>query len=82
MHVACMGQMTNVCRVWKCEGRIPLGRPKCSWEDNIKIDLKEIGREGVEWIHRAKDRDHWWSLVNVVMNLWIPYKVGNVLTSW
>jgi hypothetical protein len=38
-------------------------------EDNIRIDLREIGWEGVDWIHLSQDRDHWWALVNVVMNL-------------
>jgi hypothetical protein len=50
-------------------------------EDNIKIDFKEIGYEGVDWIHLAQDRDQWWSLVNMVMNLWIPLKAGSFLTS-
>jgi hypothetical protein len=56
--------------VGKPEVKRPLGRPRHKWEDNIKIDLKEIGWEGVDWIYVAQDRDWWWwVLVNTVMNL-------------
>jgi hypothetical protein len=51
------------------EGKRPLGRPRCIWEDNIRMDLREIGWEGVDWIHLAQDSDHWWAVVNTVMNL-------------
>jgi hypothetical protein len=47
----------------------PLIRPRRSWENNIKGDLKEIGFEGVDWIHLAQGRDKWWALVNTVINL-------------
>jgi hypothetical protein len=47
----------------------PLGRPRRRWEDNIKIDLREIGFGDVDWIHWAQDRDRWRALVNTVMNL-------------
>jgi len=47
----------------------PLGRPRSRWEDNIKMDLEEVGWEGVDWIHLAQDRDQWRDLVNTVMNL-------------
>jgi hypothetical protein len=40
--------------------------------DNIRIDVKEIGREGVQWMHLAQDRDQWWALVKMVMNLQVP----------
>jgi hypothetical protein len=50
----------------------PLRRYRHSWEDNIKIDLRKIGWEGVDWIHLAQNRDQWWALVNTVMNLWVP----------
>jgi hypothetical protein len=43
--------------VGKPEEKKPLGRPRCGWEDNIRKDLKEIGWEGVEWMHRVQDRD-------------------------
>jgi hypothetical protein len=58
--------------VGRPEGRRPLGRPRCRWEDNIKVDLREIGFGGVDWIHLAQDRDRWWALVNMVMNLQVP----------
>jgi hypothetical protein len=49
-----------------------LERPKCKWEDNIKLDLREIGRDGRDWIKLAQDRDQWRALVNTVMNLQVP----------
>jgi hypothetical protein len=66
-----MGEGRNVYRVLvgRPEGKRPLGRPRHRWEDGIKMDLREIGWGGVEWIHLAQDRDLWWALVNVVMNL-------------
>jgi hypothetical protein len=51
------------------EGRRPLGRPRRRWEDNIKMDLREVGWEGMDWINLAQDRDRWRALVNAVMNL-------------
>jgi hypothetical protein len=54
--------------VGKPEGKRPLGRPKSRWEDGIKMNLAEIGCEGVEWIHLAQDRDRWRAVVNAVMN--------------
>jgi hypothetical protein len=54
--------------VRKPEG--PLGRPRFRWEDNIKMDLREIGWGGIYWIDLAQDRDQWRALVNMVMNLW------------
>jgi hypothetical protein len=53
------------------EGRLPLGRPRCRWEDNIKTDLKEVGW-GMNWIELAEDRDRWRAVVNSVMNLRVP----------
>jgi hypothetical protein len=69
--VACMGEGRNVYRVLvgKPKGKRPLERPRRRWEDGIKLDLREIGWRGVEWIHLVQDRDCWWALVNVVMNL-------------
>jgi hypothetical protein len=46
-----------------------LGRPRCIWEDNIKMNFKETGSEGLDWNHVAKDRDQWHALVNTVMNI-------------
>jgi hypothetical protein len=64
-----MGETRNACRilVGKTEGKIPLGRPR--WVDNVKMDLREIGCDGVDWIELAQDRDQWRALVNTVMNL-------------
>jgi hypothetical protein len=53
------------------EGKTPLGRPRCRREDNIKINRREIGLEGLNWIHLAQDRDQWQALVNTVMNLMV-----------
>jgi hypothetical protein len=55
-------------------GKRPLGRPRHRWEDNIKIDLHlhEVGCGGIDWIELAQDRDLWWALVNVEMNLRVP----------
>jgi hypothetical protein len=51
------------------------------WEDNIKIYIKEIGCEDVDWIHQAQDRVHCLVLVNMLMKLWVSCKVVNFLTS-
>jgi hypothetical protein len=58
--------------VGKPEGKRPLERPRRRWEDNIKMGLREIGRGGIDWIHRVRDRDQWRALVNTVMNLRVP----------
>jgi hypothetical protein len=58
--------------VGKPGGKSPLGRPRRSWVDNIKMDLREIGWDGVDWIDLAQDRDQWRALVNTVMNLRVP----------
>jgi hypothetical protein len=55
--------------VGKSEGKRPLGRPRRRWYDNIRTDLREIGWEGVDWIHLVQDRDQWQAVVNMVMNL-------------
>ena len=82
-HVACMGDRRGVFSVlvWKPEGKKPLGRPRHRWEDNIKMDLQEVGCRGMDWIKLAQDMDSWRALVNTVMNLQVPYNVGNFLTS-
>jgi hypothetical protein len=69
-----MGEMATVYKslVGKPEGKRPLGRPKRRWENNIEIDLRTIGWEGVDWINMAQDRDRWRALVNTVMNLRVP----------
>jgi hypothetical protein len=53
----------------KPDGKRPLGRPRRRWVDNIKMDLKEIGWDGMDWIDLAQDRNQWRALVNTVMNL-------------
>jgi hypothetical protein len=58
--------------VRKPEGKRPLGRPRHRCEDNIKMDVQEVGCGGMDWIEMAQDRDRWLALVYVVMNLWIP----------
>jgi len=65
----------------KLERKRPLGRPRCRWEDNIKMDLQEEGYGGMDWIELAQDRDRWRALVNAVMNLRVPLNVGNILAS-
>jgi len=66
-----MGERRGIYRVvvGKSEGNRPLGRPRCRWEDNIKMDLHEVGFGVMDWIELAQDRDRWVALVNVVMNL-------------
>jgi hypothetical protein len=54
------------------EGKIPLGIPGCRWVNNIKMDLREIGWSGVDWIDLVQDRDKWRAFVNMVMNLRVP----------
>jgi hypothetical protein len=54
------------------EGKRPLGRPRRRWVDNIKMDLRETGWDGMDWIDLAQDRDQWRALVNTVMNLPVP----------
>ena len=73
-HVRRMGERRGVYRVLvgKSEGNKPLGRPGRRWEDNIKIDLQEIGCGGMDWIELAQDRDRCQSLVNTVTNFRVP----------
>jgi hypothetical protein len=69
-----MGEMRNSDSnlVGKLEGKRLLGRPRGRWEDNIRMDLKEIGWEISNWIHLIQDRDHWWALMSTVMKLRVP----------
>jgi len=58
--------------VGKPKGNRPFGRPRRRWEDNIKIDLQDVGCGGIEWIELAQVRDRWQALINAVMNLHVP----------
>jgi hypothetical protein len=73
-HVACMGERRDVYRVLvgRPEGKRPLGRPRRRWEDNIKMDRREIGIDGVNWIQLYQDRVQWRTCVNTVINLPVP----------
>jgi hypothetical protein len=73
-HVARMGDERCVYRVLvgRTEGKRPLGRPRRRWEDNIKMDLREIGIDGANWIQLAQDRAQWRGCLNTVMNLGVP----------
>jgi hypothetical protein len=66
-----MGETRNAYKilVGKPEGKRPLGRPRRRWVDNIKMDLGEIGWNGMDWIELAQDRDQWRALVNTMMNI-------------
>jgi hypothetical protein len=73
-HVARMREGRGVYRVFlgRPEGKKPLERSRCRWEDNIKMDLREIGIDGANWIQLAQDRVQWQAFVNTVMNLRVP----------
>jgi hypothetical protein len=60
--------------VGRLEGERPLGRPRRRWEDNIKLELTEIGIDGANWIQLAQDRVQLWAFVKMVMNLRVPYR--------
>ena len=73
-HVALTGERRGVYRglMRNSEKKRPLGRPRRRWEDNIKMDLQEVGCGGINWIGLVQDRDRWRALVNVVTNLGVP----------
>ena len=76
-HVARMEEDRSAFKVLtgKHTGKIPLGRSRHKWEDNIRMDLEEIGINAGNWVDSAQDRDHWRALVNVALNLRVPYAV-------
>ena len=63
----------------KPEGKSPLGRPRCRWEYNIKMNPQEVGCGGMDWTELAQDGDRWWALVNEIMNLLVPSNAGGFL---
>ena len=65
----------------KPEGKRPLGRPRRRWEDNIKIDLQEVGGGCGDWMELVQERDRWRALLSTVMNFQVPKNAGNFLTS-
>jgi transposase len=71
-----MGEGRGVYRVLvgRPEGKRPLGRPRRRWEDNIKMDLRDIGIDGANWIRLDQDRVQWRAFVNTVMKFWVPYR--------
>ena len=73
-----MGEGRGMYRVLvgKPEGKRPLGRPRRRLEDNIKMDLQEVGGRCEDWMELAQDRDRWRALVSTVMNLWVPKMRG------
>jgi hypothetical protein len=73
-HVARMGEGRDIYKVLvgRPEGKRPLGRPRRRWESNIKMDLREIGIDGANWIRLAQDRVRWRACVNTVMNPRVP----------
>jgi hypothetical protein len=73
-HVAHMREMRNSYKisVRKPEGKRPLKRPRHKCKDNIRLNCREIEWECMDWIHLTQDRDQWWSVVNMVMNVWVP----------
>ena len=81
-YIARMGEDRGVQRVLvgKPEGKRPLGRPRRRWEDNIKMDLQEVGGDSGDWMELAQDRDRWRALVGTVRDFRVPY-AGNFLTS-
>jgi hypothetical protein len=75
-----MGEGRDVYRffVGKPEGKRPLGRPRRMWDDNIKLDLREVGLDGANWIRLAQDSVQWRSFVNTVMNLPVPQRKRDI----
>ena len=73
-QLAHMGERRGVYRVLvgKPKGKRPLGRLRQRWEDNIEMNLQEVGFGGTGWIELAQERDRWWALVNAIMNLQAP----------
>ena len=77
-HVAHMRERRGVCRVLvrKSAVKTPLGRPRRRWEDNIKMDLQEVGWRCTNWIELAQDRDRWRAIINTAINILVLQNVG------
>ena len=73
-HVARMEEGRSAFKILtdKPTGKRSLGRPRRRWEDNIRMDLEEIGLNACNWVDSAQDRDYWRALVNAILNLWVP----------
>ena len=71
-HLANVVVFSNIVKLLLPTGNRPLGRPKRRWEDNIRMDLEEIGINAGNWVDSAQDRDYWRALVNAALNLWVP----------
>ena len=73
-HVARMEEGRRAFKILtgKPTGKRPLGRPRRKWEDNIRMDLEEIGVDAGNWVDSAQNMNYWRSLVNAALNLWVP----------
>ena len=72
-HVARMREGRSALKIFaKPTGKRPLRRPRCKWEDNIRMNLKKIGIDKRKWVDSAWDKDYWRALVNAALNFWIP----------
>jgi hypothetical protein len=82
-HVVPMEEERGVHRllVGKREGKRPLGRPRRRWDDNIKMDLQEVGGGRVDWMDLTQDMDGWRALLSTEKNFWVPKNAGNFFTS-
>jgi hypothetical protein len=82
-HLARMLERRVIYRVLvgKAEGKRPFLRPRHRWDDNIKMDLEEVGCGGMDWIKLTHDRNRWRALANAVMKLWVPPNSMNFMAS-
>jgi hypothetical protein len=70
--IFCLKRNAYSILVGKPEGNKPLARSRRRWKNNIRMDLRELGREDLDWMNLAQDKEHWWALLNTVMNLRVP----------